>query len=130
MGDIKQKVTFQAAPERVFRALMDEKEHASFTGEKAKISAKVGGRFRCYGDYIEGVNLDLADGRRIVQAWRARNWPEGAWSIATFTLTPAAGGKTALAFSHTGVPETHRAAHEQGWKDFYWSRMKKHFAGK
>src|SRR5271167_2734513 len=84
---IEHKVLFQAAPKDVYDALMDGKKHSQFTGEPAKMRAKAGAPFTCYGDYITGVTLDLVPGKRIVQAWRSQGWPDGHYSIVTFALS-------------------------------------------
>jgi hypothetical protein len=49
--------------------LMNSRKHSKFTGAKAIISHKVGGKFSAYGKYIQGINLELVPARRIVQAW-------------------------------------------------------------
>jgi activator of HSP90 ATPase len=126
--DIKQRVTLHATPTRVFEALMDSKKHASFTKAPAEISRKVGGKFTAYGPYIEGINVQLIKGKRIVQAWRGNDWPKGVYSIATFELSGELGGKTKLVFSQSGVPTKHVKGIEKGWKDFYWDKLKGHFA--
>jgi activator of HSP90 ATPase len=128
--EIKQQVTFDATPHAVYDALLDSKQHAAFTGDTARASKKVGARFRSYGTYIEGVNVELVEGKRIVQAWRASDWPKGAYSIATFSLDLAPKGKTKLVFTQTGVPNAQHKSITQGWKDYYWKPMKLYFASK
>lgn len=125
---IKQRITIQATPQRVYEALMDSKKHTAFTGAKAEISRKVGGKFKSYGPYIEGVNVELVKGRRIVQAWRGNDWPTGAYSIATFELSSEPGGKTLLEFTQSGVPDKHHKSITQGWKDYYWTPLKRYLA--
>ena len=66
--------TFNASPAQVYDTLMNTRKHAALSGEKAKISRKVGGRFTAWGDHISGFNLALQPGRKIVQAWRATGW--------------------------------------------------------
>ncbi|MBW2526954.1 MAG: SRPBCC domain-containing protein [Deltaproteobacteria bacterium] len=126
--DIKQRVTINATPVRVFEALMDGKKHAAFTQAPAKISRKVGGKFTAYGPYIEGINVELIRGKRIVQAWRGNDWPKGVYSIATFELAAELGVKTTLTFKQSGVPAGFVKSIEQGWKDHYWNRLKTYFA--
>jgi activator of HSP90 ATPase len=127
LKDIKQSVQFKASPHDVYEALVDSKKHALFTGGEAKISRKVGGKFTAYDDYIEGINLELIPDARIVQSWRASDWPEGHYSQATFVITKTDGG-CKLLFSQTGVPEEQYEAIKQGWVDFYWAPMKKMFS--
>jgi uncharacterized protein YndB with AHSA1/START domain len=122
--EIKQRLTLNAPPSAVYDALMSSQSHAAFTGDKARISKKVGGKFSAYGPYIQGVNVELIEGARIVQAWRGKNWDEGEYSIATFALAPAPGNNTKLVFTQTGVPNKHHKSISQGWKDMYWTKLK------
>jgi uncharacterized protein YndB with AHSA1/START domain len=121
---IKQSVTIGASPKRVYEALMNEKKHAKFSGAKAVISRKVGGAFSCYGDYLGGFNVDLVPGKRIVQAWRSNGWPKGTFSIATFALAKAKGGKTKLTFTQVGVPASSLKGIGKGWQIYYWKPLK------
>jgi uncharacterized protein YndB with AHSA1/START domain len=121
---IRQSVTINASPDAVFRALMESRRHASFTGARASLSQKVGGAFRCYDGYIAGRNLDLVPGKRIVQAWRAARWPAGVFSVASFVLSRKAGGKTKISFTHIGVPPANRKAINEGWRTYYWKPLK------
>src|SRR5438045_8578201 len=101
---IRQSATLSATPKHVYEALIDSAKHARFTGERAKINRKVGGRFSCYGGYITGINLELDPGKTIVQAWRSSGWPKGYYSIVTFRLAGVARGRTKLSFTQVGVP--------------------------
>jgi len=83
---IKQEVSFRAEAQKVYDALMDSKKHSQFTGSECVISKKAGGKFTAYGGYIKGVNLELVPGKKIVQSWRASDWPEGHYSKAIFIL--------------------------------------------
>jgi activator of HSP90 ATPase len=121
---IRQTVTIKAKPHDVYEALMDSKKHAKFSGSPAKISRMEGGKFTAYGDYIEGVNLELKKDRKIVQQWRGSDWEKGVYSKVTYTLNPAKGG-TKLVFYQSGVPERYIQAIKKGWIDFYWTPMKK-----
>ncbi len=120
---IKQSVTIKASPHDVYEALMDSKKHAKFTGGKASISREVGGKFTAFDGYSEGVNLELVPDKKIVQSWRAEDWPEGHYSKATFALKEVPGG-TELTFTQTGVPEEFMNDIAQGWQDYYWAPMK------
>lgn len=120
---IKQSVTIKTTPHEVYEALMDSRKHAKFTGGKASISREVGGKFTAYDGYAEGVNVELVPDKKIVQTWRADDWPEGHYSTVTFSLTKTEGG-TRLAFTQTGVPEEQFEDVGQGWRDYYWKPMK------
>jgi len=126
---IEQTVTFKASPHEVYEALMDSEKHAAFTGGNASISREVGGPIMAYDDYIAGKNIELVPDKKIVQDWRAVDWPEGYYSRITFELTPVPEG-TRLDFTHTGLPEGTEAEFEQGWIDNYWEPMRKFLESK
>jgi len=120
---IRQTARFKAAPHAVYEALMDSRQHGEFTGGKARISRKEGGRFSVYDGYASGKNLKLVPDREIVQTWRADDWPAGHFSRISFKLTRTRTG-TKLVFAQTGVPAKQYADIKQGWIDFYWKPMK------
>lgn len=123
--EINHSVTINAAPAAVFKALMDSKQHSQFTGEPAKMSAKVGGAFSCYDGYIQGFNLELQVSKLIVQAWKSENWPKETWSVVTFKLAKLAGGRTKLSFTQVGVPAGDYKDKNKGWQTHYWQPLKK-----
>jgi activator of HSP90 ATPase len=120
---IRQSVTIKATPHEVYEALMDSRKHSKFTEAKASISRKMGGKFKAYGDYISGVNLELVPDKKIVQSWRGSDWPKGHYSKVTFSLKRVKGG-TRLTFGQSGLPEKYYKDISQGWRDYYWKPMK------
>jgi activator of HSP90 ATPase len=121
--NIKQSATFKASLHDVYEALMDSDKHSQFTGGKADISRETGGKFTAFDGYSEGINLELVQDRKIVQTWRAGDWPEGHYSQLTFLLENSEDG-TRLTFTQTGVPEEQYEDISQGWRDYYWKPMK------
>jgi activator of HSP90 ATPase len=121
--DIRQSVTFNAKPAVIYRALVDAKQHAAFTGSPATSDPRQGGAFTAWGGYIVGYHAELVKGARIVQAWRASDWPAGAWSIARFELKPAGTGQTRLTFTQSGVPAANLKSITEGWKVHYWTPL-------
>jgi|SRR3989344_2558280 len=122
---IRQVINFKASPNAIYKALMDSKEHAAFTGYSAKISKKVGGKFTASGDYIHGKNLELIPGKKIVQEWYASDWAKGSASKVTFKLTKTKIG-TKLVFIHEGVPDKFAKDIASGWKEYYWEPLKEY----
>jgi activator of HSP90 ATPase len=120
---IRQFVTFKASPHEVFETLMDSRKHARFTGERAHISRRIGGRFVAYNGYIEGANLNLVPDKKIVQSWRGSDWPKNHYSRATFSLKKVKNG-TRLTFTQRAVPDQYYHDIRQGWRDYYWKPMK------
>ncbi len=125
---IKQRVKFKAPPATVYELLADSTKRTAVTGREATISRKVGGTFSADGNEVTGVNVDLVPGRRIVQAWRHRRFPEGIFSMAAVTLTPTPDGGTELVLTHRGVPKDLIPDTERTWRERYWSRIKTHLA--
>jgi activator of HSP90 ATPase len=121
--DVHQRVTFKAALHDVYEALMASRRHARFSGAPARISRKAGGTFTAYDGYITGVNIELVPDTRIVQAWRAVDWPEGCYSLVIFSLKMVKGG-TGLEFTRIGVPAKKYTGIDTGWAQFYWEPMK------
>ncbi len=123
---VHHEVDFPVPPRQVYDAYLDSERHSRFTGQKARMSRKEGGRFTAGDTYISGYNLELVPGRRIVQAWRASEWPEGAYSILRLELAPRGKG-TRLVVDHLGIPDEFRDGVDSGWYEFYWEPMKKYF---
>lgn len=121
--DLKQGAMMNGTPHEVYELLMDSKKHSQFTEAKASISRKVGGRFTAYDGDIEGKNIKLVKDKEIVQTWRMKYWPKGHYSEVKFILKKAGSG-TKLMFSHKGIPEDDYEDIKEGWKDYYWERMK------
>jgi activator of HSP90 ATPase len=122
---IRQTVTFKSFPHLVYEAFMDSALHTAFTGSAASIDRKIDGEFSAYDGYITGKNVELVQDRKIVQSWRAVDWPEGYYSLVTIELTPLPEG-TQLDLTHTNVPEGEDAAFEEGWIDNYWEPLKEY----
>jgi activator of HSP90 ATPase len=123
---IRQTVVFSAPPRDVYETIMDSNKHQSLSREKANISREIGGAFTAWGDHISGFNLVLEPARKIVQAWRARDWWPDHYSIVTFELREVAAG-TELRFTQIGVPPHRFDGHSRGWVEAYWRPMQELF---
>lgn len=118
-----------AKPRAIYDAWLDSKAHGAMTGAKAKASAKVGGKWSASDGYCNGVNLELAPGKKIVQSWRSSDFAEGDKdSKITVTLKPVAGG-TKLTLVHSAIPDSQKdGGYKEGWADYYFEPMKAYFA--
>jgi activator of HSP90 ATPase len=131
MDKLKLSVTLPATPKRIYDAWLNSKEHSALIGDKATASTKVKGKFTAWGDYITGVNIDLKEGKKIVQAWRTTEFPDDALdSILEVKLDKAAGGKTKLTLTHINIPKGQGAKYKNGWKTHYFESMKAYFSTK
>jgi activator of HSP90 ATPase len=123
---IHQEIDFNASPQRLYEALLDDKQFTAFSGRPAEINSEVGGAFSLFKGHIVGRNLELIPNKRIVQAWRVVTWPEGAYSIVKFELKPQGSG-THVVLDHIGFPDGLHDHLVAGWEENYWSLLKKHF---
>jgi len=124
---VHQEIDLSASPRAIYEAYLDSASHARFTGQRARLSRKEGGRFTAGDTYISGFNLELRRDRRIVQAWRASEWPEGTYSVLRLELLPR-GKATRLIVDHVGVPDDFRDGVDSGWHEFYWEPLKEYLS--
>jgi len=124
---IHQEISFSATPEQVYRALTDSSEHAAFTGAPAEVSPDEGGACSWHEGYVSGRNIELVPNKRIVQAWRAKSWDEGVYSIIRYELSATAEG-TQIVFDQAGHPEGTGEHLESGWHERYWKPLEAYFA--
>ena len=124
MSNIHQEETFEANPARVYQALVDATEFAKLSGAPATGTAAEGGSFSLFGGHITGRQIELVPNRLVVQAWRAKTWPAGVYSIARFELQ-GDGSKTRVVFDHDGFPADMKDHLTAGWISNYWEPMHK-----
>jgi activator of HSP90 ATPase len=70
----------------MYEILMDENRWKGFTQSNARISKEVGGEFSIFDGSVTGTNVELQDGKLIVQKWRFGNWVDGIHSTVSFGL--------------------------------------------
>jgi uncharacterized protein YndB with AHSA1/START domain len=133
---IHQEPVFTASPKRVYEALTDAKQFTRviqlsgalqamhLPDKPAEISREAGGAFALYGGFITGRNIELVPNVRVVQAWRAGDWPPGVYSIARFELVEQRSGSK-IVFDHTGFPKGKAESLASGWVDHYWEPLAK-----
>ncbi len=127
---IKQKVVIPASPSEVYDVFIDSRKHSAFTGGKATCNPKVGGKISAWDGYISGKNLKLVVGKRIQQEWITTNWIDGyPASILDLSFTKKGTG-TELTMIHSNVPAALASSFAAGWKDHYWTLLKKYFQEK
>jgi activator of HSP90 ATPase len=121
---IHHEIELTATPATVYSRLIDGKQFSALTGAPAAITAEEGGSFSIFGGMITGRTIELEKDRRIVQAWRVKNWRPGLYSTAHFELEPKGNG-TRVVFEHTGFPEEEREHLDKGWYANYWEPLRK-----
>lgn len=125
---IKQSVDIKASPHEIYEVLMDSKKHSELTGSNAEISREVGGSFSVWDGFIEGKNIELVPGKKIVQDWRGEEdcWPRDHYSIITIELEETEEG-TRLDFTQEEMPSGCYDNFYKGWYDNYWDPLKEMF---
>jgi activator of HSP90 ATPase len=134
------ETVFKAGRKRVYDALTDAKQFHKVTQLSAAVQSGMasgtapteianapGGAFSFFGGYISGRNVELIPNERIVQAWRAGNWPPGIYSIIKFDLVEQ-GSDTKLVFDQAGFPKGDGEHLVEGWKTNYWAPLAKFLA--
>ena len=121
---IHQEIAVKASVERIYRALLDPKQFAAFSGMPADIGVKEGDAFSMFAGVIVGRNVELVPNRRIVQAWRSSHWPQGSYSIVKFELLPQDAGAMVV-LDHRGFPDGQYDNLFSGWNEHYWEPLRK-----
>ena len=125
---IRLDAVFEVDASRLYDILLDSDQFSAFTGgAPAHIDASEGGAFSMFGGVITGRNIELARHKRIVQAWRAGNWPEGVFSIVRFDIVGEGAGSR-LTLTHTGFPEDMQGHLESGWAKMYFEPLRAYTA--
>jgi uncharacterized protein YndB with AHSA1/START domain len=119
-------IILPATPEVIYSTWLSADGHTRMTGSQANITAGVGAVFDAWDGYIQGRNLQLEYGKRIVQSWRtvefAEDEPDSRLEI---TLEPI-GTQTRLILRHSSLP-SHGRQYEQGWIENYFEPMQDYF---
>ncbi len=123
--NIFQIIEIKAPIQKVYEALINEKQHAEFTGMSAKIENTVGGHFEVTDGESFGYNVYLAKNKTLVQAWSHKSFTKGFFSTVHIELEEH-DGTTMINFNHLGVPEEHSGWLTEGWKRIYWEPLKEY----
>lgn len=115
-----------ASPEVVYEAWLDSEGHTKMTGGEAKVSSEVGGEFEAWDGYIQGRNLELEYGKRIVQSWRTSEFADDEADSRIEITFDREGDGTKVTLRHTNLPP-HGEQYEQGWVDSYFVPMQEYF---
>ena len=129
---IHQEAIIDAAPQQVYAVLTDGEKFAAATGQPARVSDQEGERFALFGGRVEGRQIELVPGERVVQAWRfggahPETWEAGVYSIVRFTLK-ADGGATRFVIDHDSIPSESEERIATGYPTFYQGPLANYFA--
>jgi activator of HSP90 ATPase len=129
---IHQEARINADPQAVYDVLTDGGKFAAATGMPAELGNREGETFALFGGRVEGRQIELVPGRRIVQAWRfgaahPTPWDAGVYSIVRFTLSGQQDG-TRFVIDHAGVPLEWHDHISSGYPTFYHQPLERYFA--
>jgi len=124
--DIESKTTMKCTATDVFHALMKPEMFVAFTNGSGRIDPKVGGTFDMFGGNVHGKILEIEAPTKIVQLWRFKYWPDGHYSIVTFSIREKE-DSTHILVKQTGVPTSDVEKTKEGWNEYYWDAMKRTF---
>ncbi len=123
---IRVEATIPTTPRKIFSAWLDGALHTAMTGSPATVNPD--GTFTTWDAYSSGLTTETVADQRIVQRWRAADFPEGAPdSLVTVTLSPHEDG-THLTVVHEELPDGMGEGFRKGWAQFYFEPMTKYFA--
>lgn len=78
---IKLSEKFNCRARDLWEILMDENRWKGFTQSNARISREVGGEIMVFDGSVTGSNVELQEGKLIMQKWRFGSWPDGIVSM-------------------------------------------------
>jgi uncharacterized protein YndB with AHSA1/START domain len=118
-----------ATPQQVYDAWLSSEGHSGMTGAGAHTSARVGAAFDAWDGYIEGRNVELVPGKKIVQSWRTTEFKRSEPDSRIEVTLEAVRGGTRVTLRHTNVPDGGEH-YEPGWRESYFEPMKEYFRGR
>jgi len=123
---LEQTVSLKGTPHQIFEKMLDEKLHTAFMGEASKIDRKEGGEFKISKEYITGRTIWIEKDHKIVQSWRAADWPSGHFSTVSFTFTAdTKTGGTTVTLKQDDIPVANFDGISAGWHKYYWEKIDK-----
>jgi uncharacterized protein YndB with AHSA1/START domain len=117
-----------ADPERIYAAWLNSEEHTAFTGDHASIEPFVGGKHSAFAGYAVGATVELLPGRRIVQTWRATDFPPGSPDSRVEVTLEATVGGTMVTIFHTEIPTGQSDSYRDSWVKYYLEPLKNYFS--
>mmetsp|Transcript_40416 Transcript_40416/g.49019 ORF Transcript_40416/g.49019 Transcript_40416/m.49019 type:complete len:346 (+) Transcript_40416:128-1165(+) len=131
---IKLTEKFYCRPIDIFGVMTDVPRIQTFTQSPAEFDASPGGKFSMFGGSVQGINVELVPGEKMVQKWRFSNWEEGYYSMVTITFKEPEPGNTILSLVQEGVPEEDAFGNhsvydqtENGWKNLIFHKIRSIF---
>ena len=128
---IHQEALIKASPAQIYELLTNGEMFAAATEQPAQLSDREGEPFSLFSGRIEGRQVELVPGQRVVQAWRFGSahpdaWEPGLYSIVRFTLRPE-GDATRSVIDHDAIPPEWQDHLETGYPIFFQEPLTRYF---
>ena len=120
------KYTFTASAQQIYEAWLDSEMHTQMTGGEASINDQVGDHFSAWDGYIEGTNLELEPGKKIIQSWRTSEFGDHEADSRIEILFDEKDGLTEITLLHSNLP-AHGKQYMSGWDNHYFRPMAAYF---
>ncbi|MCW3078420.1 MAG: Activator of Hsp90 ATPase 1 family protein [Bacteroidetes bacterium] len=128
MEKFKITVKLNCKAKDVFIGWLNSKTHSAFTGgAEAKMSSNEGGIFSAHNGYITGTNIEIFPHKKIIQKWRTKDFDEKDEDSIIELFFTQKEDYTLVSLSHTNIPDGQGDKYKKGWKDFYFTFMKKYY---
>lgn len=124
-GSLRQLYHMKAKPQQVWKMLVDPKAIEEWSGTLAVMSPTSGARFSLWEDSINGENVEVIAGKKLVQRWKESDWKEP--STVTFSLGRGKANDTVVELLQTNIPKDKLQAIADGWDEYYLGVIKKTF---
>jgi uncharacterized protein YndB with AHSA1/START domain len=117
-----------ADPAAIYDAWVSGKLHAEMTGSVATSEAKKGGAFTARDGYITGKHLVLERGKRIVESWRTKEFPNAAPDSTLEVRLSKVKKGTRIALLQSDIPDGQSEMYAEGWLEHYFDPMTRYFS--
>lgn len=133
MESIRLTRTFEASPDRVFRAWTEPQalrrwlSPGTHETASAEVDLRVGGAYRIamrrladgVTAHVTGTYREIRPPERLAFTWRWEDWPEDGESLVTVELRDL-GGSTEMVLTHERFPSVaSRDGHARGWEECF-----------
>jgi len=122
-SSFKLKEKFVCSTNDLYECFVHPGRVRAYAGDSAQVSSEKGGKSVLFGGSVLTENVEMIPGKKIVQKWRFKEWPESYYSTVTLDFETKE-NKTILNVHHEGVPDSDRERTEQGWSANYFARIK------
>ena len=118
---------FNTTKAQLYIDWLNSEGHREITGGEAVASQEKGAPFTAWDGYIEGVNLELEENKRIVQSWRTMEFNADDRDSQIEILLEDKDGGVEFTLTHTNIPEGDGEKYKLGWEEHYINPMSQYY---